>query len=148
MNVHRDSIALSRVRSYSRTCRVAYPPNFRSAYAAPRRAPRWPWAFASILLVAVIAATALLLNDGLEPGDSGRQLAAVQNTQPADSDATLTPEPTATYTPVPTATAVDVTRPPAIAENRLSYWQAGGYGSMYQRTSDPSRRATAGGDLP
>ncbi|HLU34294.1 MAG TPA: penicillin-binding transpeptidase domain-containing protein [Thermomicrobiales bacterium] len=120
---------------------MAYPPNFRSAYAAPRRAPRWPWAFASILLVAVIAATALLLNDGLEPGDSGRQLAAVQNTQPADSDATLTPEPTATYTPVPTATAVDVTQPTAIAENWMSYWEAGDYASMYQLTSDATRQS-------
>jgi penicillin-binding protein 2 len=121
---------------------VAYPSNSRSAYAAPRRAPRWPWAFASILLVAVIAVTALLLNGGLTPDSSTeRQLAAIDTTREADANATTAPAPTATYTPVPTATAVDVSLPTTIAENWMALWQAGDYAAMYDLTSNATRQA-------
>lgn len=121
--------------------RVAYPPNPRSAYAAPRRAPRWPWAFASILLLAVIATTALLLNGGITPDSSNeRQLAAIDVTREAELNATLTPEPTATYTPVPTATAVDTSLPTSIAGNWMAHWEAGDYASMYALTSNATHQ--------
>ncbi len=120
---------------------MAYPTNSRSAYAAPRRAPRWPWAFASILLIAVIATTALLLNGGLTPETSNdRQLAAIDVTEQARTNATFTPEPTATYTPVPTATAVDTSMPTAIAGNWMSFWEAGDYSSMYALTSNATHQ--------
>ncbi len=120
---------------------MAYPTNSRSAYAAPRRAPRWPWAFASILLLAVIATTGLLLNGGLTPETSNeRQLAAIDVTEQARANATFTPEPTATYTPVPTATAVDTSMPTAIAGNWMSFWEAGDYGSMYALTSNATHQ--------
>lgn len=121
---------------------MAYPTNSRSAYAAPRRAPRWPWAFASILLIAVIATTALLLNGGLTPETSNqRQLAAIDVTREAELNATLTPEPTATYTPVPTATAVDTALPTSIARNWMAHWEAGDYESMYALTSNATRQS-------
>jgi penicillin-binding protein 2 len=120
---------------------VAYPPNVRSAYAAPRRAPRWPWVFASILLIAVVATTAILINGGLTPNSSNeRQLAAIETTQVAETNATLTPEPTATYTPVPTATEVDVTLPTNVAGDWMSLWEAGDYAKMYALTSNATHQ--------
>lgn len=128
--------------------RVAYPTNSRSAYAAPRRAPRWPWAFASILLLAVIATTALLLNGGITPDSSNeRQLAAIDVTREAELDATLTPEPTATYTPVPTATAVDTSLPTSIAQNWMAHWEAGDYASMYALTSNATHQSMSEDDF-
>jgi penicillin-binding protein 2 len=121
---------------------VAYPSKSRSAYAAPRRAPRWPWAFASILLVAVIAVTALLLNGGITPDSSNeRQLAAIDTTREANPNSTTAPEPTATYTPVPTATAVDVSLPTSIAKNWMALWEAGDYAGMYNLTSNATHQS-------
>jgi penicillin-binding protein 2 len=122
---------------------VAYRPDYRSPYAAPYRAPRWPWAFATILLVAVIAASAILVSGEMRPGNNDDQDVALQ--QPpvtGDSEAaTETPAPTPTQTPVPTATSVDVGVPTRIAENWVSLWESADYAGMYALTSDATKQA-------
>ncbi|HEV2067926.1 MAG TPA: hypothetical protein VGR08_13940, partial [Thermomicrobiales bacterium] len=87
---------------------MAYRPDYHSPYAAPYRAPRWPWVFASILLLAVIAASTILVAGQSGPDDDLRLAAVQQSPVAGESNATETPAPTPTYTPVPTATSVDL----------------------------------------
>lgn len=120
---------------------MAYRPNYRSPYAAPYRAPRWPWVFATILLVAVISASALLVSGELRPGDEEQDLAMQQSPVADLSGATETPVPTPTQTPVPTATSVDIGAPTRIAENWVSLWEAADYAGMYALTTDATRQS-------
>lgn len=120
---------------------MAYRTDYNSPYAAPYRAPRWPWVFASILLMAVIAVSTILVAGQPGPDDDVR-LAAVQQSPEADAlVATETPVPTPTYTPVPTATAVDLGAPTRVAENWVAYWETGDYAAMYGMTSEATRQA-------
>ncbi|HWV23114.1 MAG TPA: penicillin-binding transpeptidase domain-containing protein [Thermomicrobiales bacterium] len=120
---------------------MAYRPDPRSPYAAPYRPPRWPWVFASILLVAVISATALLVSGEMRPGNREPEsdLAMVQSPV-AQETGTETPTPEPTLTPVPTATSVDVGAPTRIAENWVSLWESGDYSGMYDLTSDATQK--------
>lgn len=116
---------------------MAFRSNYHSPYAAPYRAPRWPWAFASVLLIAIIAASAILVSGKIEPQSEPR-LAAVQQSPVAE--ASETPAPTPTYTPVPTATSVDVGVPTRVAENWVAFWETGDYASMYAMTSSATKQ--------
>lgn len=121
---------------------MAYHPDPRSPYAAPYRPPRWPWVFATILLVAVILASTLLVAGEIRPGsdDDGDQQLAMQQSPVAESVSTQTPTPPPTQTPVPTATSVDVGAPTRIAENWISFWEAGDYAGMYDLTTEATRK--------
>jgi penicillin-binding protein 2 len=120
---------------------VAYRSTYGSPYAAPRRPARWPWVFATILLVAVISASALLVGDQLRPDEDAALVAQQAGIVGSPPPATETPEPTATSTPAPTPTAVAAGNPTRIAENWVAYWQTGDYTSMYQMTSQRTREA-------
>lgn len=122
---------------------MAYHSSYGSPYAAPHRAPRWPWVFASVLLLAVIAASSLLVSGAMRTTDPNsndpRTNLLAQVTQSPVAEATETPEPTPTLTPVPTATSVDVSLPTSIAENWTALWEAGDYAAMYQLTSSTTK---------
>lgn len=113
---------------------MAYNFNSPSPYSVPRKPPKWPWAFASVLLVAVIAATAILLQNGLTlGGDSNgdRDLALVTPT-PVELQAP-------TVTPVPSPTPVNLEYPNELATEWITLWMAQDYSGMYQLTSAATR---------
>lgn len=120
---------------------MAYNFNSPSPYAVPRKPPRWPWAFGIILLLAVIATTALLLNGGIRPGDSNEQLIAQSTEQSIADSSTETPEPTATFTPVPTPTPLDLGQPTEVAQDYIDAWNSGDYATMYSMLSTPNQQA-------
>lgn len=128
---------------------MAYRPDAPSPYAAPYRPPRWPWVFASILLVAVIAASALLVSGELRPGsrEPGERDLALAGSPVAEAAETETPTPEPTLTPVPTATSVDVGAPTRIAENWVSLWESGDYAGMYELTSDATKKTVSKQDF-
>lgn len=113
---------------------MAYNFNSPSPYSVPRKPPKWPWAFASVLLVAVIAATAMLLQNGITlGGDSGenRDLALVTPT-PEES---FSP----TVTPIPSPTPVDLEYPNELAIEWITLWMNEDYAGLYQLTSTATR---------
>lgn len=128
--------------------RVAYHSSYGSPYAAPYRAPRWPWVFASILLIAVIAASSLLVSGAMrsgnnEPAQPAQGLLAQSTQSPVAevAEATETTAPPPTETPVPTATSIDVAVPTTVAENWVALWGAGDYAAMYQLTTTPTKES-------
>lgn len=109
--------------------------NFSSSpYAAPRKPPKWPWAFASVLVLAIAAATVILLQNGLPiddgPKDNG-DLALItptpeQNLQP-------------TVTPIPTPTPASLEYPNELTEEWINLWMAEDYAGMYALTSSSTQ---------
>lgn len=113
---------------------MAYSFNSPSPYAAPPKPPRWPWVFAAILLVAVIGATALLLNGQIDLGDDDQQ--------PTDL-ALVTPTPEfavgPTQTPIPTPTPLSLEYPTELAQEWATLWQNEDYAGMYRLVSAATR---------
>lgn len=113
---------------------MAYNFNSPSPYSVPRKPPKWPWAFASILLIAVIAATGVLLQNGVMLGGGSR----------GDRDlALITPTPEElqppTVTPIPSPTPVNLEYPNELATEWASLWSNQDYAAMYQLTSAATR---------
>lgn len=116
---------------------MAYHSSYGSPYAAPHRPPRWPWVFASILLIAVIAASSLLVSGAMRSDDDDPVTGLLaQSTQSPVAEVV-----DATETPAPTATAIDVAVPTGVAENWVALWEAGDYAAMYELTSIPNRES-------
>lgn len=113
---------------------MAYNFNSPSPYSVPRKPPKWPWAFATVLLFAVIAATGLLLQNGRSlDGDFGNDgdLALVTPT-PAELQAP-------TVTPIPSPTPVNLEYPNELATEWITLWMAQDYSGMYNLTSAATR---------
>lgn len=115
---------------------MAYNFNSPSPYSVPRKPPKWPWAFATILLVAVIAATGMLLQDGttLETnGNNGGNLAMVTPT----AETNLAP----TVTPIPSPTPVNLENSMELANEWVTLWMAEDYSGLYQLTTAATRES-------
>lgn len=124
---------------------------YGSPYAAvPRSAPRWPWLFAVMIVLAIAGVTGVLVAEtvGSEDGSALQQLTQ-RVTPEAGADVALNPTatvaPTAvpTETPVPTPTAVDLMAPQRAAENWIALWSAGDYNGMYDMTSKQVQASTS-----
>lgn len=113
---------------------MSYNFNSPSPYSVPRKPPKWPWAFASILLVAVIAATGVLMQNGVSfRGDmTGTGDLALVTPTPGDN---LAP----TVTPIPTPTPVNLEHPNELAIEWITLWMNEDYAAMYQLTSAATR---------
>lgn len=122
---------------------MAYRPNYGSPYAAPRRPARWPWVFATIMLVAIVGASALLVGGQFRPDEENPALLALQTPELQSPVAERAETPTPTATTPPTATAVADGGPTRVAENWLAYWQTGDYAAMYQVTSASTKDAVS-----
>lgn len=125
----------------------AYGSPYAQAHASR---PRWPWAFAVVIFIAIVATSGLLVADRLDtdqstlgqvaqrvtPDGSG-QLAAV-------TEAPLpTEEPTAEPTAAPTPTEVDTQAPLRTAENWLALWTTGDYSAMYDLSTKEVQASTS-----
>lgn len=123
---------------------MAYGSPYRSPYAAPHRAPRWPWVFASILLVAVILASTLMVysthEDTPAPPDDDQDQVAL-------TDATPTETPAPTETPIPTPTEINRQEPVEIARTWASLWKQNDYAGMYKLISQSSQRTISEEDF-
>lgn len=118
---------------------------YGSPYAAPRRrAARWPWFLSSMIVMAIIGATALLIADHLDDGDGSALLQLTQRVTPdasegspdvAQLDPTVPPTVEPTQTPAPTPTPVDTDAPLRTAENWIALWSTGDYNGLYDLTS-------------
>ncbi len=118
---------------------------YGSPYAAPRRrAARWPWFLASMIVMAIIGLSGLLIADRLDNGDSSALSLLAQDVTPDTSDAspdgvqldpTVPPTPEPTQTPAPTPTPVDTDAPLRTAENWIALWSTGDYNGLYDLTS-------------
>lgn len=109
---------------------MAYNFNSPSPYAGPRRSPRWPWFFASILVVAVVGATLILLQNGLTSGEDNPgngDLALVTPT----SEISMAP----TQTPIPSPTPLSLEHPTELATEWTTLWANQDYAGMYRLTS-------------
>jgi penicillin-binding protein 2 len=112
--------------------------------------PRWPWVFAVLLLVAIFAASGLLVADRLDRGDSPLNQVA-QRVTPDDTGQlaaateppTPTPEPTEEPTQAPTPTEVDTQAPLRTAENWMALWSTGDYNAMYDLSTKEVQASTS-----
>lgn len=109
--------------------------NFNSSpYAAPRKPPKWPWAFATVLVFAVAAASVILLQNGLpvgsDAGDNG-DLALVTPTPGMNLEPTVTP--------IPTPTPATLENSSELATEWITLWMAEDYAAMYPLTSASTR---------
>lgn len=114
---------------------MSYNFNSSSPYSAPRKSPKWPWAFASVLMIAVIAATGVLLQNGVSLGggsDGNRDLALITPTPEQEDQAP-------TVTPVPSPTPVNLEYPTELATEWTTLWMNEDYAGMYQLTSAATR---------
>ncbi|MCO5215900.1 MAG: penicillin-binding transpeptidase domain-containing protein [Thermomicrobiales bacterium] len=112
---------------------LAYNFNSPSPYAGPRRSPRWPWVFASILLIAVVGVSTILLQNGLSSGGNqgNRDLALITPT----SEITMAPS----QTPVPSPTPVSLEDSTELATEWITLWMNEDYAAMYHLTSAATR---------
>lgn len=113
---------------------LAYNFNSPSPYAGPRRAPKWPWIFASILAVAVLGVTGILLQSGMGADDTPHgdgDLALITPT----TESGLSP----TQTPVPSPTPGSLEYPTELSTEWISLWMEEDYAGMYQLTSAATR---------
>jgi len=133
-----------------------YGSSYGSPYAGSRSArPRWPWAFAALLLAAIFATSGLIVADRLDGDDSTlNQLA--QRVTPEDTGdgqvvATVAPTepPTATVAPTeaPTPTEVDTQAPLRTAQNWLALWSTGDYNAMYDLSTKEVQASTSRADF-
>jgi penicillin-binding protein 2 len=130
--------------------------HYRSPYSVPgavgyRRAPRWPWAFAVVILLALVGVGAVLLNGNLldeqqSPVDELSQRAAsgdgegeptnpLSLTNPTREAAPTPTLPPPTETPAPTPTPVDTDAPVQLVQAWVAHWSTGNYGGMYDLVS-------------
>ncbi len=126
---------------------------YGSPYAQQVVRPRWPWVFAAILLLAVIATGALLVADKFSDDDGGLNQVA-QRVTPEGTQLGLAPEePTATLEPTeepttaPTPTEVDTQAPLRVAENWLALWSTGDYSAMYDLSTKEVQASTSRADF-
>ncbi len=126
---------------------------YGSPYAQQVIRPRWPWVFAAILLLAVIATSGLLVADKFDGDDSGLNQVA-QRVTPEGTQLGLVPdEPTATLEPTeeptaaPTPTEVDTQAPLRVAENWLALWSTGDYSAMYDLSTKEVQASTSRADF-
>lgn len=122
---------------------------YGSPYSSPRSSgPRWPWAFAVMLLVAVLATSGLLVADRLDADNSPLDQVS-QRVTPDGTVSSLVPEPTATLeptaepTPAPTPTEVDTEAPLRVAQNWLALWSTGDYSAMYDLSTKEVQASTS-----
>ena len=109
---------------------MAYNFNSPSPYAGPRRSPKWPWAFATLLVLAVLGATGILLESGINADDgpdTNGDLALITPT----AETNVQP----TQTPVPTPTQGTLAYPNELATEWITLWMQGDYAGMYRLTS-------------
>lgn len=126
---------------------------YGSPYAQRVVRPRWPWVFAAILLLAVIATSGLLVADKFDGDDSGLSQVA-QRVTPEGTQLGLVPdEPTATLEPTeeptaaPTPTEVDTQAPLRVAESWLALWSTGDYSAMYDLSTKEVQASTSRADF-
>ncbi len=113
---------------------MSYTFNSASPYSVPRKPPKWPWMFASILLIALVAATGVLMQNGISLGggsDENRTLALITPT-PEEMQAP-------TVTPIPSPTPVSLEYPNELATEWITLWMNEDYAGMYQLTSAATR---------
>src|SRR5688572_26191005 len=113
-----QSVVRHRNRSSQQEHRiVAYNFNSPSPYSVPRKPPKWPWMFACVLLVALVAATGVLMQNGVSLGgdsDDNRDLALITPT----AEELQAP----TVTPIPSPTPVNLEYPNELATEWITLW--------------------------
>jgi len=125
---------------------------YGSPYAQAHTArPRWPWVFAVILFVAILATSGLLVADRLDSNQSTLGQIAQRVTPDgsqnlvAATEVPPTAEPTVEPTPAPTPTEVDTQAPIRTAENWLALWSTGDYNAMYDLSTKEVQASTSRG---
>ena len=109
--------------------------NFNSSpYAAPRKPPKWPWAFAAVLVFAIAAASVILMQNGLPIGTGGEENGDLALITPT-AEINLTP----TVTPIPTPTPATLEYPAELTTEWITLWMAKDYAAMYPLTSAATR---------
>ena len=124
---------------------------YGSPYAQAQVArPRWPWVFAVILFVAILATSGLLVADRLDTsqptlGQIAQRVTpdGSQNLAAATEAPSPTPEPTVEPTLAPTPTEVDTQAPIRTAENWLALWSTGDYSAMYDLSTKEVQASTS-----
>lgn len=114
---------------------MAYNFNSKSAYAAPRKPPKWPWAFAAVLVVALIATSSMLLQNGISLGGNSGGNGDLALVTPTPNEISVEPSPTA----IPSPTPIDLEYPNDLADEWVTLWMAEDYAGMYQLTSAATR---------
>lgn len=126
----------------------AYGSPYAQAHAAR---PRWPWVFAVVLFVAILATSGLLVADRLDRDQSTLGQIAQRVTPDgsqnlvAATEVPPTAEPTAEPTVAPTPTEVDTQAPIRTAENWLALWSTGDYNAMYDLSTKEVQASTSRG---
>lgn len=118
---------------------------YGSPYASPRRrAARWPWFLATLIVLAITGVSSLLIADRLDDGDGSALSQLTRGVTPETSsgspdvallEPTVPPTAVATQTPAPTPTPVDTDAPLRVAENWIALWSTGDYSGLYDLTS-------------
>ena len=113
---------------------MSYNFNSPSPYSVPRKPPKWPWAFAMVLLVAVVSATAVLLFNGVPVGNGPEENGDLALVTPTPEE-NLPP----TVTPIPSPTPATLEYPTELATEWTVLWMNEDYAGMYALTSAATR---------
>lgn len=113
---------------------MSYTFNSPSPYSVPRKPPKWPWVFAVVLFVAIVATTGILLQNGGLPDNDPQNRGNLALITPT-AEVSLTP----TVTPIPSPTPANMEYSNELATEWITLWNKQDYAGMYQLTSAATR---------